>query len=39
LNRQFRKWGWSSVALTAAFAVHVADEAASNAVAFYNPLT
>jgi hypothetical protein len=38
VNCHFRKWGWSFVALTAAFAIHVADEATSNAVAFYNAL-
>ncbi|MCL4522718.1 MAG: hypothetical protein M1453_02325 [Acidobacteria bacterium] len=33
-----RKHGWAWVALTLALAVHVADEALTNFLAFYNPL-
>jgi len=37
MPRRFRAWGWSWLTLTAAFALHVADEAANDALAFYNP--
>ena len=34
---RFREWGWSWVALTAAFAWHVADEATHDFLGVYNP--
>ena len=34
---RFRRWGVSWVALTAGFALHVADEAANDFLAVYNP--
>lgn len=33
-----RAWGWSWVGLVLAFVVHIADEVAGDALAFYNPL-
>lgn len=37
MTRPFRAWGWSWLTLTGGFAVHIADEAANDALAFYNP--
>jgi hypothetical protein len=33
-----RMWGWSWVALIVAWVIHIVDEIASDALAFYNPL-
>jgi hypothetical protein len=38
MTGESRAWGWSWVSLIAAFVVHIADEVASDALAFYNPV-
>ena len=37
MDQRFASWGWSWVALTAAFALHVIDEAVNDFLAVYNP--
>ena len=38
MSRQSRAWGWSWIALILVWVIHIADEIASDALAFYNPL-